>query len=73
VTKKEMSELPGRIRERLKRQLMRDNFSIAEIEEILIYSEHFSFFKSSDRRIVGVMNNMALMIKNRIKQTGVID
>ena len=73
VTKKEMPELPGRIRERLKRQLMRDDFNIAEIEEILNYSDHFSFFKSYNKSVIGVMNNMALMINNKIMQTGKVD
>ncbi len=58
ITKKDLPGLPERIRERLKQQLMYDEFSIAQIEIMLSFSEAFSYFKSSDRKVLGIMNDM---------------
>lgn len=59
VTKKEIPSLTKRIYARLKEQLLRDNFTPKEIEILLLFSEAFSYFKSSNRRVLGVMNDMA--------------
>lgn len=59
VTKKELPSLTKRIYARLKEQLLRDNFTPKEIEILLLFSEAFSYFKSSNRRVLGVMNDMA--------------
>ena len=59
VTKKELPSLTKRIYARLKEQLLRDNFTPKEIETLLLFSEAFSYFKSSNRRVLGVMNDMA--------------
>ncbi len=60
VTQKELPVLPKRIRKRLKQQLMYDEFSIAQIETMLSFSEAFSYYKSSDRKVLGIMNDMLL-------------
>ncbi len=73
ISKKEMPSLPERIRETLKRQLMKDDFTIVQIEEMLRYSEHFSYFKSSNRKVQGSMKDMALMIKNWVYREGEVD
>lgn len=59
VTKKELPSLTKRIYVRLKEQLLRDNFTPKEIETLLLFSEEFFYFKSSDRKVLGVMSDMA--------------
>lgn len=63
ITKKELPLLPKRIQERLKQQLLKDSFTPKEIETILLFSQHFSYFKSSNRKVLGVMNDMAQTIE----------
>lgn len=64
VTQKETpSKLQNRIRERLKSQLTYDEFGIQNIEKMLSYSKEFSFFKSSDRKVLGTMNDMVNTIE----------
>ena len=65
--------MPDRIRERLKQQLMYDEFSIRQIETILSYSDAFSYFKSSDRKVLGTMNDMIHSINIHIELEGEID
>ncbi len=59
VTKKEIPSLTKRIYARLKEQLLRDNFTPKEIETLLLFSKELSYFKSSDRKVLGVMSDMA--------------
>ena len=61
VTKKDLVALDKIIVNRLKEQLMYDEFSIAQIEFILKHSESFSYFKSSDRSVTGSMIEMAVI------------
>ena len=63
ITKKELPLLPKRIQERLKQQLLKDCFTPKEIEIILPFSQHFSYFKSSNRKVLGIMNDMAKTIE----------
>ena len=63
VTKKALPLLPNRIQERLKQQLLKDGFTLKEIETILLFSQHFSYFKSSNRKVLGVMKDMARTIE----------
>jgi len=73
VTQKELPYLPQRIRERLKQQLICDEFSIAQITEMLAFSEAFSYFKSSDRKVLGIMNDMVHTITLHIELGDEID
>jgi len=59
ITKKELPSLEKRIYERLKQQLLQDDFTPKEIEAVLYFSQTFSYFKSSHKRVLGVMNDMA--------------
>ena len=59
VTKKEIPSLTKRIYARLKEQLLRDNFTPKEIETLLLFSKEFSYFKSSHRKVLGLMSDMA--------------
>jgi len=73
VTQKELPDLPKRIRERLKLQLIHDEFSIAQIETMLSFSEAFSYYKSSDRKVLGVMNDMVHAINIHIERSDEIN
>ncbi len=63
ITKKELPTLQKCIYERLKQQLLRDDFTPREIEAVVYFSEAFSYFKSSDKRVLGVMNDMVKTIE----------
>lgn len=70
VTKKEMSTSFDRIRERLKLQLMYDEFPMEQIAEMLRYSEHFSIFKSSNKSVMSSMNSFVNKIKMIVHREG---
>lgn len=64
VTQKSLANLPKLFRERLKRELMRDDFTIAQVEKMLATVGEVSFAKSSSRSVLGTMNDMVQMIKH---------
>ena len=68
VTKKDLDTLDKIIVKRLREQLMYDEFSIAQIEFILKYSEAFSYYKSSDRSVTGSMIEMAAISQMMIER-----
>ena len=68
VTKKDLVTLDKIIVQRLKEQLIYDEFSIAQIKFILKHSETFSYFKSSDRSVTGSMIEMAAISQMMIEK-----
>ena len=58
VTQKDIPRLSYKIYNRLKEQMIYDGFSPIKIEELLYYSNAFSYYKSSDRNVLGTMNRM---------------
>jgi len=73
VTKKEMADSMDRVRDRLRLQLMYDEFTLEQISEMLTYSEHFSFFKSSEKSVMSSMNSMVFKIKQIVKREGEVN
>ena len=73
VTKKEMAHSMDRVRDRLRLQLMYDEFTLEQISDMLMYSEHFSFFKSSDKSVMSSMNSMVFKIKHIVKREGEVN
>ena len=73
VTQKEMAGSLDRIRDRLRLQLMYDEFTLEQISEMLTYSEHFSFFRSSMKSVMSSMNSMVFKIKQIVKREGEVN
>jgi hypothetical protein len=58
VVKKEVPTLMARIKEQLKEQMRRDDFTIAQIASMLESLGEIRYAKTSDRKVLGYMNNM---------------
>lgn len=63
VTQKELGRLHELILNRLKQEMMRDDFTIAEISAMVKTMKMLDFAKSSDRRVLGSMNDMIHSVK----------
>ena len=63
VTKKEMKNLAEILKSRLAELLRRDDFILPQIVLMLDTLENITYMKTSDRSVVGNMNDMVHMLK----------
>lgn len=63
VTKKEMKNLAEILRSSLAELLRRDDFILPQIVKILETLESITYMKTSDRSVIGNMNDMVHMLK----------
>ena len=63
VTKKEMKDLAEILKSRLAELLRRDDFTIPQIVKMLDTIESITYMKTSDRSVIGNMNDMVHMLK----------
>ena len=63
VTKKEMNNLAEILKSRLAELLRRDDFILPQIVKMLDSFESISYMKTSDRSVIGNMNDMVHMLK----------
>lgn len=65
VSKKELPMLMERIEKQLKEQMRRDDFTIAQIAFVLESLDEIRYTKTSDRSVLGYMNDMSYIVKSR--------
>ncbi len=63
VTKKQMKELPVMVKKFLQELLLSDDFTLAQIVKMSKSVESITYAKTSDRKVLGVMNDMIFMLK----------
>jgi len=63
LTKKDLKNLHEIIVSHLKYHLFEDKFTMKQMNYLLSISENFSYFKKTNRKVTGTMNNMAAIIK----------
>ncbi len=63
VTKKEMKDLAEILKSRLAELLRRDDFTLPQIVKMLDTLETITYMKTSDRSVIGNMNDMVQMLK----------
>ena len=73
VVKKEVPTLIERIKEQLKEQMRRDDFTIAQIAYMLESLGEIRYAKTSDRGVLGLMNDMVQAVKWHAEYDGTID
>ena len=73
VSKKEVPTLTERIREQLKEQMRRDDFTIAQIACMLESLGEIRYAKTSDRGVLGLMNDMVHAVKWHVEYDGTVD
>lgn len=73
VSKKEVPTLTERIKEQLKEQMRRDDFTIAQIAYMVESLAEIRYAKTSDRRVLGYMNDMVHAVKWYAEYEGTVD
>ena len=73
VVKKEVPTLMARIKEQLKEQMRRDDFTIALIAYMLESLGEIRYAKTSDRSVLGYMNEMVHAVKWYAEYDGTVD
>ena len=67
LTKKDLKNLHDIIVSHLKYHLFEDKFTLKQMEYLLSISENFSYFKKTDRKVTGTMNNMSAILYHHFK------
>ena len=73
VVKKEVPTLTERIKKQLKEQMRRDDFTIAQIAHMLESLGEIHYAKTSDRSVLGYMNDMVHAVKWYAEYDGTVD
>jgi hypothetical protein len=73
VVKKEVPTLIERIKNQLKEQMRRDDFTIAQIAHMLESLGEIRYAKTSDRKVMGHLNDMVHTVKWHAEYDGTID
>lgn len=73
ITKKDIDDLPKLINEHLRYHILQDSIPLDDAKYILSISEHFSYFKKTNRQVLGTMNNMKLVFESLCNSTSCID
>jgi len=63
VTKKQMKELPSIVKKFLQELLRSDGFTLEQIVKMSESVESIAYAKTSDKKVLGVMNDMVHMLK----------
>ncbi len=63
ISKKDIKDLSQIIKKQLTELLRRDEFTLAQIMKLIETLESIEYAKTSDRKVLGVMNDMVHMLK----------
>lgn len=63
LKKKDFENLPAIINEHLHYHIIQDKIPLKEAKYLLAISENFSYFKRTNRKVLGTMNNMKLIFE----------
>ena len=73
LKKKDFENLPAIINEHLNYHIIKDKIPLKEAKYLLAISENFSYFKKTNRKVLGTMNNMKMIFETLCQTEHTID
>ena len=73
LKKKDFENLPAIINQHLHYHIIKDKIPLQDAKYILAISENFSYFKKTNRQVLGTMNNMKLIFETKCQMENSID
>lgn len=73
LKKKDFENLPDIINKHLHYHIIKDKIPLKEAKYLLAISENFSYFKKTNRKVLGTMNNMKMIFETLCQTENNID
>lgn len=73
LKKKDFENLPAIINEHLHYHIIKDRIPLKEAKYLLAISKNFSYFKKTNRKVLGTMNNMKIIFETLCQTENNID